>query len=230
MAFVVAFDLDDTLYKEVEFVKSGYAAIAKWLSQFGIDSEESYTVMWQSFCRKENPMDAIIQRYPSDYYSIADIIGIYRFHKPRIVLPDDSRQMLECLTRQGCELAVITDGRFVTQRNKIEALGIDRYVASENIIISEEAGCDKTQPGGFLSLQNRYPDSRFFYVGDNPAKDFLWPNKLGWITICVVDNGQNVHPQNHPLSDQHAAYSTVSSVGCIDIDVLRNLLLAKQTD
>ena len=36
----------------------------------------------------------------------------------------------------------------------------------------------------------------YVYIGDNPHKDFITPNKLGWTTICLLDRGQNIHKQN----------------------------------
>ena len=26
-------------------------------------------------------------------------------------------------------------------------------------------------------------------------KDFIAPNKLGWTTVCLLDNGMNIHKQ-----------------------------------
>ena len=38
--------------------------------------------------------------------------------------------------------------------------------------------------------------SDFTYVGDNPDKDFIAPNILGWKTICLKDYGRNIHKQD----------------------------------
>lgn len=43
---------------------------------------------------------------------------------------------------------------------------------------------------------NRYPDCHgFTYVGDNLKKDFIAPNALGWLTVCLKDDGRNIHKQ-----------------------------------
>jgi putative hydrolase of the HAD superfamily len=39
------------------------------------------------------------------------------------------------------------------------------------------------------------PAERYVYVGDNPAKDFIAPNQLGWITIGLRGNSRNIHTQ-----------------------------------
>ena len=33
----------------------------------------------------------------------------------------------------------------------------------------------------------------FTYVGDNLKKDFIAPYHLGWMTICLKDDGRNIH-------------------------------------
>lgn len=136
---LVAFDLDDTLYKEADFIKSEYD----------------------------------------------------------IVLDKFTQATLNSLKEQGYHLAIITDGVAKVQRNKIKALGLDRYVDTLDIIISEEMGTEKTDRQNFTYFTDKYPDfDKFYYIGDNTAKDFYWPNKLGWTTICLSDNGRNKHKQN----------------------------------
>ena len=33
-------------------------------------------------------------------------------------------------------------------------------------------------------------------MGDNLKKDFLTPNRLGWQTVCLRDDGRNIHKQD----------------------------------
>ena len=43
---------------------------------------------------------------------------------------------------------------------------------------------------------NRYPECQnLTYVGDNLKKDFIAPNMLGWLTVCLKDDGRNIHRQ-----------------------------------
>jgi putative hydrolase of the HAD superfamily len=44
-------------------------------------------------------------------------------------------------------------------------------------------------------VMNNKNAENFIYIADNPNKDFITPNKLGWTTICLLDRGQNVHEQ-----------------------------------
>ena len=37
---------------------------------------------------------------------------------------------------------------------------------------------------------------------DNPDKDFIAPNNLGWTSICLIDKGLNIHKQKNPEINQ----------------------------
>lgn len=213
---LVVFDLDDTLYKELDFLKSGFHAVARHVASLtGIEAERLYLEMMAARQRGENAFDMLSARhFDADKGFISRAVEIYRFHKPQITLETGVREILEALTRQGVRLGLVTDGRSVTQRNKIEALEIARYFAPENILISEETGAEKTSILPWQTLVRRYPNaSRFIYVGDNPAKDFRMPRMLGWATIGVRDrNGVNIHPQT-PATPEYAPDIWIDELG-----------------
>lgn len=204
---LVVFDLDDTLYKELDFLKSGFRAVSRHAATLtGIEAESLYSEMMAARQRGENAFDTLHSRhFDTDKDFISRAVEIYRFHKPQIALDGDVREVLEALSRQGLRLGLVTDGRSTTQRNKIEALGITRYFAPENILISEETGVEKSSILPWQTLVRRYPNAaRFIYVGDNPAKDFHTPRMLGWTTIGVRDReGINIHPQS-PAAPEYA--------------------------
>ena len=80
------------------------------------------------------------------------------------------------------------------------ALDIEHFFAKENIIISEEFGSQKPAEKNYSNFMERYPDTeRFIYVGDNTEKDFIAPNKLGWLTVGLLDKGGNIHKQRTDL-------------------------------
>ncbi len=51
----------------------------------------------------------------------------------------------------------------------------------------------------------------YFYIADNPRKDFITPNRLGWTTICLLDRGQNVHSQNFDISSKYLPHFLINS-------------------
>lgn len=207
---VIIFDLDDTLYEEREYVLSAYHTIDRHLQEeIGTQKDECSKVMTHAFDSGINPFDALDTYLKSVGHTqgidIENLLKIYRFHKPELSLPDDSRATLNALQSAGIKMGLITDGRSLTQRNKIAALEIDRYFEPSNIIISEENGCEKDSPNAFTYFVRKYPNAKgFIYIGDNTSKDFLWPNLLGWDSICLKDRGRNIHSQKETPTDNHA--------------------------
>ncbi|MGM9804542.1 MAG: HAD family hydrolase [Muribaculaceae bacterium] len=210
---IIVFDLDDTLYKEKDFVKSGYRAVSQYLEQHH-NITGAYDAMLQAFEAHANPFDALAPLAKGSTLPPTDtLLEIYRYHKPDITLSRETQLTLDYLAGEDAILCLITDGRSITQRNKIEALGLTQYFDEENISISEEIGAEKTQPLPFKEMMKKHSAaSHFYYVGDNTAKDFFWPNRLNWTTICVEDNGVNIHKQNFEGDRTHNPDIIISSL------------------
>lgn len=207
---VVVFDLDDTLYQEVDYVYSAYNAIDKFFSErYSLEPGLCFGILQEAFESGHNPFDlladVLLAKFQIDNIDISELVSIYRYHTPKLRLNTQTKEMLEEFQKRGIIMGIITDGRSQTQRNKVKALGLEKYFAPENIIISEEIGCEKTMPEPFRKFVSRYPNaSQFVYIGDNPKKDFYCPNLMGWQTIMLIDKGLNIHVQNGELSKLHA--------------------------
>lgn len=208
---LIAFDLDDTLCKEVEFVRSAYRHISNLLNdKYGIASNDSYATLFDAFRCGENPFDTLLYKYPVITETALELVEIYRYHTPTITLEDSTKELLEHFKTEGYALALITDGRSITQRNKIIALGLDNYFDDENIIISEEFGSEKTDIRNFLYFNDSY--TTLYYIGDNPRKDFINPNILNWRTIMLRNNGENIHSQQIEVTDNHHAQHSINTL------------------
>ena len=70
-------------------------------------------------------------------------------------------------------------------------------------MISEEFGTEKPNPVNFNYFTELFGESSFFYVADNVSKDFIAPNKMGWKTICLMENGKNIHKQQFEISEAY---------------------------
>ena len=90
--------------------------------------------------------------------------------------------------RQGnYGLGIITDGDSQVQRNKICALGIEKYFTK--IIVTDDCGieCRKPSAEPYKEMIRHFggrPDE-FVYIGDNPHKDFVTAKKLGIYTVRI---------------------------------------------
>jgi putative hydrolase of the HAD superfamily len=186
---VVVFDLDDTLYKEIDYQSSGIDAVLLYLE--GVYGKSVMT----GFNRLElsvggDWLSQICIRLNLPLSTKESLLWIYRLHRPTISLTLDVKNVL-CELRKKSHLALLTDGRSITQRQKINALGLNFLP----VYISEEYESKKPSSLRFETIMRELPAERYFYVGDNLLKDFIAPNSLGWTSFCLRDDGNNIHPQ-----------------------------------
>jgi len=210
---VVVFDLDDTLYKEVSFLQSAYNAIASEVeSSYGLQGIYNQMLYWWQ--QGENVFENLISFFHLPL-TIDELKEKYRLHVPKIVLEEEVRQTLGKLEAKAV-LGLVTDGRSVTQRNKIEALGLSEWMQASDMLISGESGFEKPSEVPFRFFMQTYPSCTYYYIGDNPQKDFIAPNHLGWTTVCLLDDGRHIHKQNFSLSKDMLPKYTISHIAEID--------------
>ncbi len=217
---LIAFDLDDTLYKEMTYVASGYRTVARELAEAtGADADTLFKIISDNRPLGFEAALEYLRDYPGvEKFSVDSMIESYRAHVPDISLQPHAEDTLRRLKEQGATLVLITDGSTRHQRAKIRALGLERFFAPEAILISEETGGDKTTDVPWTIAETRFGCNRFVYVGDNLSKDFRLPNMRGWRTVMLRDtDGTNVFPQQ---PDNWAAENRPS----LTIDSLKHLI------
>jgi putative hydrolase of the HAD superfamily len=192
---VVVFDLDDTLYNEIDYLKSAYREISSHLDRE--HWKPLYAQMFSLYRNKQDVFSFLTKTYPVQK---PDLISLYRNHKPQIEVFSGVIQLMESIKEQGGKIGIITDGRSRTQRNKIEALGIGKYI--DGLVISEDIGSEKPDPRNFEALCEQIPARTYFYIADNIRKDFHAPNLMGWTTIGLIDNGLNIHSDGFRYMNQ----------------------------
>ena len=193
----VIFDLDDTLYPERAYVKSGYRAVAKFL---GNDAYADR--LYELFEQGKPAIDILLSEInrPDDKDKALEI---YRTHKPDITMYPEMKKTLETLRVRGIKLGIITDGRPNGQNNKIDALGV-RDMVDEIVITDELGGTDFRKPCdiAFRIMQVRFalPASEIMYVGDNITKDFAAPMQLGMKSLYFRN------PEGIYYTDEESAF------------------------
>ncbi|HEA30864.1 MAG TPA: HAD family hydrolase [Leeuwenhoekiella sp.] len=182
----LVFDLDDTLYKEIDYLKSAYQEIAKHVNNKNWHA--TYALMFALYREKKNVFE-----YLSDKFEInkEELLTLYRGHFPDISLQSDTELLFDQIKATGAKITLLTDGRSITQRNKIKALGLEKWI--DNFFISEELGSEKPAEKNYIAVENYFKTRTYFYIADNLKKDFIIPNQRGWKTIGLIDNGLNIH-------------------------------------
>jgi putative hydrolase of the HAD superfamily len=198
----VLFDLDDTLYPEMEFVRSGFQAVARYLDErFHLGQDLVMSQMMEVLRRegRGRVFDSVL-RYHGLYSEDTTrlLVFLYRSHRPRIQPYVDTLPTLSHLRQLGIRLGLLTDGMASVQRNKIAALRLtDLFDA---VLCSDELGPDCWKPSGtpykvLLELLDASP-SESAYVGNDLSKDFIWPNTASMISIQIQ---RQMSGPSHPI-------------------------------
>lgn len=194
----VIFDLDDTLYNERDFVKSGFKVVSEYLYTISglriskisiyrklLDLHEEYG--------RGKVFDRILEILNLDRnLYLQTLIYLYRNHIPsRLRLNNTTKNLLTSLNE--FKLGIITDGVYVTQRNKTDVLLKDFNLSC--IIHTDSLGQQYWKPSQepfqvACNLLKVIP-SEAVYVGDNPIKDFKGARSIGMRTICWNPNELN---------------------------------------
>mgnify|MGYP001331661329 CR=1 FL=1 len=186
----VVFDLDDTLYLEEDYARSGMTSIGNWIDeQWGISGfGEELHRLWDEGIRTKT-FDIALENIGAEFSQtkIMELVSQYRGHIPTISLQPDAEWILNHL-QEKFSLGLITDGFQVTQQRKITALGIEKWIP--NILITDSLGrdCWKPSPVPYEVMEQSLglAGHQCVYIGDNVTKDFITAREKGWLTIQII--------------------------------------------
>lgn len=216
---LIVFDLDDTLYLERDFARSGFTAVETKLGARHAGTEGFAALCMELLATgsRGRIFDEALAQFglalrPDE---MADLIEAYHAHPPDIALAPDARRYFE---RQGSGLrsALVTDGAARTQEAKIRALGLDRILSFIICTGHLGSGFGKPHVRPFALVEDWAAPFRrpLVYVADNPAKDFVTPKARGWQTVQILRPGRIHHA--HPVDPDHAAHASIVSLDELD--------------
>ncbi|WP_161525928.1 HAD family hydrolase [Trichococcus alkaliphilus] len=220
MVTTFIFDVDDTLYDQLEPFRR---AFQKHFSRFEdeVKIEELYKLS-----RKYSD-----EAFESTGYEITNMrkMHIYRISKAfeelgiritdeealqfqmayeafqnEIKLIEEIPQIFELLLQRGAKIGIITNGANDNQLRKINQLGLDKWIAPENMLVSEGAGVSKPSKEIFEAMERRMVFSKndVYYIGDNFDNDVIGATAAGWKTIWV-------NFRNHKITNQEVSATYV---------------------
>ncbi len=145
---VVVFDIDDTLYPEFDYIRSGVRCGAVALGP-SVDCDRFVETYASRFLAGQR--DDLIQATAADPgiaiepEHVKAFLGAYRAQTPAIALSATIRSGLSRLAERGVSLAAISDGDAKRQRRKVEALDLDVWL--NPVILTGELGEGTRQKG-----------------------------------------------------------------------------------
>jgi putative hydrolase of the HAD superfamily len=212
----VVFDLDDTLYPERDYVRSGFRAAAAWCgAELGVSPEEALAEMWRRFegGARGDVFDRWLESHGLDLEPNREaMIRAYRDHTPDVKLYPDVRPVLARL-RGRFRLGLITEGFGAVQRSKIDSLGLASEFERVVVLGEDERQFWKPSPEPFHRWRGGVevePDQAL-YVGDNPAKDFLGARRAGWASVRLR-RADGLHRSREPETAEAAPDFEIDSL------------------
>ncbi|SFG75050.1 FMN phosphatase YigB, HAD superfamily [Lachnospiraceae bacterium C7] len=194
---VVIFNLDNTLYPEIDYIQSGCKAVAeKACSIFrGAVYEQVYEELVEKTVAKKPAIQQLVKQFATGLsikrqYDLTQMfINTYRQHNPKIGMTSETNELFDEIRRRGLQIGIITDGRGDIQRKKLEKLGLINDARISEIIITDELAGKTGNPSAFRMpnpiafeiIRQRFavPYHRMIFVSNNMAKDFEAPQRLG---------------------------------------------------
>lgn len=185
----VVFDLDDTLYSELDYVKSGLRFVASKLSeQFGVDSVTIEDSLLDSLqvSRSDIFNRTLVELNSFSIKNLNQCIKLYRTHLPQLNLYPDAVSTIELLSK-NYPLYIVTDGHKKVQELKLRALGLYSSNEIKKCYITYRHGKKHGKPSPYcfnlISKIEKLKPENIVYIADNPQKDFVGIKPLGFNTI-----------------------------------------------
>ena len=130
------FDLDNTLYDELDYLKVGYQHIAVFISnKTQINSKYIYNYLINEFeCSgRDRLFNKLLNNFDLNIEIMDDILKIIRVHKhkEKIQLYNGIKESLLKLISNSKDVFVITNGNVDQQKNKVKYIewhGLDKYI------------------------------------------------------------------------------------------------------
>lgn len=218
---VLVFDLDDTLYDELTYVKSGMSTVAAAISgEGGYDEKEVFELLWARVLRERGRVfdDVLAELGIATTRRIRRLVSLYRLHDPKLQLWPAARR---CLRRLGeLRMYIVTDGNQNVQQRKLRALGLYDDPRIRGCYLTYRYGRERAKPSPYcfelITRRERCNPSDVLYVADNPTKDFVGIKPLGFRTLRVLTGQHRTIEVDSPLEAQHR----ISSLDELTIELL----------
>ena len=197
----LVFDVDDTLYEQIVPFKNAYRS----LFDIDIDMEKFYLlsryysdVKFEASRNGEMTMDEYhiyrIQEAARDlgvFLTDEQALNMqkeYKKNQQKLQMSYITINILELAKKNNVKLGVITNGPSEHQWAKIDALGVEKLIPRENIIVSGDLGIiNKPDVRIFDAMQEKLQldTESLYYIGDSFENDIVGANNAGWKSIWI---------------------------------------------
>jgi len=219
---VIILDLDDTLYEEVCYVKSGFNIVSKMLeTEYSLPFEECFQKMCSYLPNNRGKIfDEVLLHFGCFSPAlVSKCLSVYRNHTPTLELFEDVIHFF--LRFPTMKKYIVTDGYPKVQRAKIQALQLKKYNVYYYLTHIWGIEHEKPNPLAFQLICEReqIPANQAVYFGDNQTKDFVGITPLGFKTVQILRG--NYKNLNLPL--EYKAHRSIYSFDEVTNDFFHTL-------
>jgi len=190
MSPALIFDMDDTLYPERQFIRSGCRAVAAYVERrFDVPLDDALGTLLDALRRgrRRQALQALCGVHGLPLGVVPSLVDVIRGHAPTLRLPASSIETLIAARAGGWRIGVLTNGRPDIQARKVAALGLRAFV--DQVIFAEDwgSGRGKPEPEPFAVVLERLQarPATSVFVGDDPWCDIFGARRAGLHTIFV---------------------------------------------
>ena len=188
---VIIFDLDDTLYKEINFIKNGFKAVAKYICKNSkYKTKKIYKEIFDIFKKegRKKVFNKILKRKKDlSFYKLATLVEIYRHNRYNIKIQKSDLNFIKKLSKTY-PLYIVTDGSPEVQKTKVKKLSLKKYF--KKIYYTYAFGKSFGKPSlkcfKLIKKKEKADWRKIVYIADNPRKDFVNLNKKKAMTIRIL--------------------------------------------
>ena len=213
------FDIDDTLYSQMENAAKAASAVAAFASdRYGISEEEFRRQYKAAFARQRDRFPTLVNfhsravrfQFMSEMFGTIPLSDVLLLHdlyweahlrdmEPFPGLVD----FLASLRARGIRIGACTDMTADWQYKKLERLGLTPFF--DFMVSSEEVGLEKPSPAMFEEVLAKAdcPAADCVMFGDNYAKDIVGARAVGMDAVWVCQD-----PAQRPLHPDVRAIDT----------------------
>ena len=111
----------------------------------------------------------------------------YKKNQQKLQMSDITISILELAKENNIKLGIITNGPSEHQWSKVEALGVERWINKDNIVVSGDYDINKPDVRIFEIMKEKLqlPIDSLYYIGDLLENDIVGANNAGWKAIWI---------------------------------------------
>ena len=218
-------DLDDTLYPREQFLMSGFAAVALYVSRtYCVSRDLAFSTMTRAHAGRQrgHEFQALCRAHRLPASILSELVSVFREHRPSLWLAPSVLATLRGLRHEGWRIAILTNGLPSVQASKVKALELAPHV---DHVLYAESYCRGGKPAreAFEAALSQLglPADRCLCVGDDPECDVDGAHRAGIRAVHLVRRGAHDCPAAdaviHAFEDLPAA--AASLIQLVNIDV-----------